>query len=99
MELTLIEFLKYFGWACFGQACSLVFEQIKFSNKIQREGGFVPAYWLKDNFWRIVGTILAMIAGITFSEQLTGNPINKFSAFVAGVATDNIMDAVIKRKK
>lgn len=99
LGMTFMQFGYFLMWASFGQLFSLAMQQVKYAPKIQRYGGFSIITWLNENFWRIVLTICAMVAGVAFTPQLTGAELNEFTAFLAGFTTDKIIDSLMNRKK
>lgn len=99
MDMTLIQISYFFAFSCFGQLISIAVQQVKYGAKIRRYGGFSLWVWLNENFWRGVLTVLAMLAGVIFTEQLFGAPLNEWQAFLSGFATDKIIDALVNRKK
>jgi hypothetical protein len=97
--LSLIQFFYFFAYACFGQLFSIAMQQVKYGNKIKAYGGFSLLVWVNENGWRAVLTICCMVAGVLFTEQLSGSPLSAWSAFLSGFATDKIIDSLVNRKK
>jgi len=99
ITLTLVQFLYYFAWCALGQIFSIAAQQVKFAPRITKYGGFSIKVWMCENGWRVVLTIIAMIAGVAFTKQLTGTDLNELTAFFAGAFTDRTIDAITNRKK
>jgi hypothetical protein len=96
--MTVFQILYFLAFAAFGQLFSIAIQQVKYAPRIKAYGGFSLFIWLTDNLWRVVVTICAMIAGVLFTPQLSGQELTEWTAFLSGFATDKIIDSFINRK-
>lgn len=99
MGLTIAHYGYFLAFAMLGQLLSIAVQQVKYGRVIYSSGGFSILIWLNENGWRAILTLGAMIAGVLFTEQLTGAPLNEWQAFLSGFATDKIIDSLVNRKK
>lgn len=92
------DFISLLFWGLIGFVFSVLIEMIRHKNKIKKTGGFSIIFWLKDNSNRIILSILAIIVGVLFSNDLIGKEISNWGAFLSGLVTDKIIEALTKYK-
>lgn len=97
--MTILQVLYFLAFAAFGQLFSIALQQVKYAPRIKAYGGFRVFRWLDDNIWRVVLTLCAMVAGVLFTPQLSGQELTEWTAFLSGFATDKIIDSLINRKE
>lgn len=97
---TIEDFIVYVIFGFIGLILSLIVEVFRSKNKIKTRGGFSFAFWITDNYkiLRVLLSIIAVIIGVLFSEQLLGFSINNWGAIVAGFSTDKIVETLISLK-
>jgi hypothetical protein len=92
------QFVSLLIWGLIGFLFSILIELGRHKDKIQKLGGFSLGYWLKDNIIRFILSILTIIIGSLFSNELIGKNMNNWSAFLTGLVTDKIIEALSKYK-
>lgn len=92
------DFVAYLLWAGVGLIASVLIELIRHHKAIKDKGGFSIKFWLLDNLARFLLSIIAIIVGILFSPDVLGVTISNFGAFMAGLVTDKIVEALITLK-
>jgi hypothetical protein len=55
--------------------------------------------WISENFFRILISLICLVAGLLFSEDIFGLKINALTAFWGGVGNDNLINTFIRRKE
>jgi hypothetical protein len=96
--MTAFQMLYFLSFAAFGQFFSIALQQVKYAPRIKAYGGFSILIWINENFWRVIVTLCAMIAGVLFTPQLTGQELTEWTAFLSGFATDKVIDSLLNRK-
>ena len=95
---TIESFISLLIWALIGLFFSLLLEGLRHKDKIKRNGGFSLSFWLKDNILRLFLSIISIIVGVSFGEDITGFSVGNKGAFFAGLVNDKIVEALIKFK-
>ena len=78
-------------FAVIGFVVSLLVDRIKNNRKIKSNGGFSFDYWIRDNWARMILSVIVIILGILFTPQIFGIQISTWGALVAGFCTDTIV--------
>lgn len=89
------QFISLLFWAYMGLILSLLIEVMRHKNKIGKVG-FSLKFWAKDNIVRMVVSNITIIIGISFTKELIGHEIGNWGSFLSGLATDKIIEALIK---
>lgn len=92
------QFVSLLIWGFVGFIFSIFLELLRHKKKIKTNGGFVLSFWLKDNIIRFILSIMAIVIGVLFTPDLIGKDISNFSALLAGLVTDKIIEALTKIK-
>jgi len=92
------QFIALLLWGFVGFIFSILIELLRHTKKIKTKGGFNFAFWLKDNTIRFILSVLAIVIGVLFTPDLIGKDIGNFSALLAGLVTDKIIEALTKFK-
>lgn len=92
------QFVSLLIWGLIGFLFSILIELSRHKEKIKKLGGFSFTYWLQDNIIRFILSILTIIIGSLFSNELIGKNMNNWSAFLTGLVTDKIIEALNKYK-
>jgi hypothetical protein len=92
------SFISLLLWGLLGLIASLILEGLRHKDKIKRNGGFSLSFWLKDNLLRCLISIISILVGVSFGEDITGFEIGNKGAFFAGLINDKIVEALIKFK-
>lgn len=92
---TYISLLIY---ASIGLLMSVLVELIKGRKNIKEKGGFSILYWGENNWDRILLSILAIIVGVNFTEDLINIQVSNLGALTMGFVTDKIVEALITFK-
>ncbi len=97
---TTEDFIVYLIFGFVGLVLSLIVEIIRSKNKIKARGGFSFAFWITDNYkvLRVFLSVVSVILGVLFSEQLLGFSINNWGAIIAGFSTDKIVETLFSLK-
>jgi len=99
MGMTSLHFYYFLAFACFGQLFSIAIQQVKYGKLIASRGGFSILIWLNENGWRVIMTLCAIVAGVLFTPQLSGQDLTEWTAFLSGFATDKVVDSFVNRKE
>ena len=87
--------IPFLIWGYIGLVLSLLVDIVRNKEKIKRLGGFSPSFWFQDNFVRMISSIIVVLVGCLFSEDLLGIKGN-LGAFAAGFITDKLIEMLIK---
>lgn len=82
-------------WGYIGLVLSVLVDIVRNKEKIKRTGGFNLGFWIQDNLVRVISSILIVLVGVLFSEDLLGIKGN-LGAFAAGFITDKVIEMLIK---
>lgn len=95
-EFSAALFFAYYIWGVFGVIISLYLD---FTSSGAEHKTFDPRYFLKDNMWRIISSLIALFLVIIFGEEL-GFPIStNFGMLMMGFNADKIIETIKDRKK
>jgi ABC-type uncharacterized transport system YnjBCD ATPase subunit len=94
--VTWIMFMSFLLMGSFGLLCSVLFDV--YSSGIEANEFAFSKFW-KRNQIRIYLSILAVIVGILFSEQLLGSHLNSWTAFLSGFMSDKLIENLLKRRR
>lgn len=89
-------FFAYIMVGVFGLTCSVLFD-IYSSGIAANEFKFKK--FIYENEIRILLSILAVIVGVLFHEQLLGSELNTWTAFLSGFMSDKIIENLMNRRK
>jgi hypothetical protein len=92
------QFVALLFWGLMGFFCSILIELLRHTKKIKTKGGFDFVFWFKDNSIRFILSVLTIIIGVLFTNDLIGKDIGNFSALLSGLVTDKIIEALTKFK-
>ena len=92
-------FIALLIYGYLGLIISLLIELMFHSKKIKKTGGFKIRYYFKDNIYRLIISILSVVIGATFTEDIIGVAVSLKGAFILGLASDKVIQWVIKLKK
>jgi len=59
---------------------------------------FSAKKWATDNGVRVVLSMLCLIAGLLFSEDIFGVKLNALTAFWGGIGNDNLINMFVRRR-
>lgn len=92
------SFIALLIYGYFGLIISVLIELLMHSKKIKK-AGFSFKYFFKDNFLRLIISVLSVVAGATFTEDIIGVPVSIKGAFILGLASDKVIQWYLKFKK
>ncbi len=81
-----------------GLISSILVELIRHKNVVKSKGGFSIGYWFQDNFARVLLSIIIIIVGVLYSDDLVGVGVGNKGALVLGFCTDKIIETIISLK-
>lgn len=97
------DYFAYLIWAVVGFIVSLLHELIRGQENIKASGGFSIAYYWKENWMRLVLSLLLINIGIVFYNRIfplpTSTPLCTFLALMLGFSHDKIMEMLNKLRK
>jgi hypothetical protein len=88
-------FISFLLLGFFGLMCSVVFDV--YSSGIDANEFEFKKFW-KRNKIRTILSLLMLVVGILFSEQLLGASLNTWTAFLAGFTSDKLIENLLRRK-
>jgi len=97
--LTWTKLFQFYAIGLLGMVISMLVQQVHHAQVIQAHGGFKWSKWILENWKRTVLNLLGILVGVLFTENLLGITLTAWSAFLAGYATDDVIDALVNRKK
>ncbi len=89
------DFIPLLMWGLIGLVLSIFVDILRNKEKIKRTGGFNFPFWFRDNAVRTVISLITVLIGCIFSEDLLGITGN-LGALMAGFITDKIIEMLIK---
>lgn len=89
------DFIPLLIWGLIGLTLSIFVDILRNKEKIKRTGGFNLAYWIKDNSVRFIVSLITVLIGCIFSDDLLGITGN-LGALMAGFITDKIIEMLVK---
>lgn len=89
------EFTALFFWALIGLLLSVIIELIRHKNKIKNTGKFNLSFWIQDNSLRLFASVLTILLGVLFNDDLLGISGTK-GAIAVGLITDKLIEAIMK---
>ena len=82
----------------FGLLLSWMLEAYRYWRPIRDNGGLSHYFCNQKQVLRLVLSLMAIVAGVLFSEDLVGVPLTNFTAFLAGFSADKIINSLMNRK-
>lgn len=64
-------------------------------DRIAATGGFSIPTWIKENWPRVITSLIVLFLAITSYDDLYGTEISRFGAFLLGCTVDAIVDRVV----
>lgn len=92
------QYLSLLICGAIGLIASLLVEVIRHKDDIKKSGGFNIAYYLRDNFARMLLSIIIITIGVLYSKDLVGIDIGNKGALVTGFCTDKIIETIVSLK-
>jgi hypothetical protein len=89
-------FISFLIMGTFGLICSVMFDV--YSSGIEANEFAFNKFWQRNKI-RIYLSVLAVMIGILFSEQLLGSQLNTWTAFLSGFMSDKLIENLLKRKR
>ncbi len=74
---------------------SCLVELIRHKNDVKDKGGFSAGYWIKDNFARVLLSILITSIGVLYSKELVGIEVGNKGAMAVGFLSDKIIETLL----
>lgn len=93
--MSLSSFGAYFILGMIGVIVSMLAEILRTNNKCKAKGEtftFSLGYWIKDNFIRLVLSMIIVILGVLYTKDLLGIEINSMLALSAGFNSDKLVE-------
>jgi ABC-type uncharacterized transport system YnjBCD ATPase subunit len=94
--VTWVMFGSFLIMGTFGLFCSVMFDV--YSSGIEANQFAFKTFWSRNKI-RIYLSVLAVIVGILFSEQLLGSQLNVWTAFLSGFMSDKLIENLLKRRR
>lgn len=94
--VTWVMFFAFFTMGVLGLVSSVMFDV--YSSGIDTHE-FKLFKFLGDNRIRLMLSILAIIIGVLFSEQILGASLNTWTAFLSGFTSDKIIENMMQRRR
>lgn len=92
------EYLVLVICAIIGLIASLLVELIRHKNDIKKKGGFSFIYWLQDNWSRMLLSVIIILIGVLYTQDLVGIEVGNKGALVMGFCTDKIIETIVSLK-
>lgn len=92
------QYLSLLICGAIGLIASLLVELIRHKDDIKTSGGFSFAYYLRDNFARMLLSIIIITVGVLYSKDLVGIEVGNKGALAVGFMTDKIIEMIISLK-
>jgi len=93
--MEVINIITFGPYAFLGLLISLVMDIYSSGIKLNE---FSLIKWISDNGIRLILSILVLIAGLTFSEDIFGAKLSPLVSFWAGIGNDNLINMFVRRK-
>lgn len=96
--LTIVEFLVFMTYAYGGLVLNLIFDVLQ-RKPLSPESPifFSFKYFFKDNWKRLIMSVMLIPIVILLFKQLMGSEINYLSAFLLGWASDGVSNLIKRR--
>lgn len=91
------QFIALLFWGFIGLLTSILIERM-ISKSVKSIKHPPLNEYLKENIARLLLSLIAVLIGVLFTPDLLGRDINNFSALLAGLSTDKLIELLIKLK-
>lgn len=92
------EYISLLLYGFIGLLGSILVELIRHKKNIKSNGGFNTAYWVADNFYRLLLSVLVIVIGVLYTQDLVGMSVGNKGAVVLGFCTDKIIETLVSLK-
>jgi len=94
--VTWTMFLVFLTFGALGLLSSILFDIYSSGTSTKK---FSLKYWWKCNKWRLSLSVLAVVIGILFSEQLLSIEMSNWASFLAGFTADKLIESLMQRRR